>query len=474
MSLLHVLNLAALLTLTTILLLVAATNLAALVFLVPVFILFVLYWPLRRKQNIVACYFALSFSVLFWVIACAKVVTIDNLFGTQITRQLNLGLQLQSYVDAHLKESSRKAFRQPCCHDPLSYNLQPGSKYEETYDCPTCNAPYEVAVDETGYLNRQGDFLKNHDQLDLFIAGDSVIQSMGGPSVVEFLKERIPLTMWNLSLSGYGPRQKINALITYALPKHPRWLVVEFFSANDATDAIEDEVCESTQDFRCRFSLLEMRRRLQTHPRYSTLIEPARNPLAALSAYAGNSLTVAVTSQVIKAMTTVVQGSGPEKTNQPSAMSSGATSGRNSADMAHPAQLHVKLRREKTLLDWVKAGMTATQTQYAHLVAELREKREHPTVILLYNPSTYEIYRDIEAERNTQYDEAAQFQIDAQKSFAAKNGWIFLDLTLPLRETLKDSKTWIYGRYDSSHWSREGTTLVASVLTEALKKILNS
>jgi hypothetical protein len=134
----------------------------------------------------------------------------------------------------------------------------------------------------------------------------------------------------------------------------------------------------------------------------------------------------------------------------------------------------VKLRREKTLLDWVKAGMTATQTQYAHLVAELEEKRERPTVILLYNPSAYEIYRDVEAKRNAQYDEVAQFQIDAQKSFAAKNGWIFLDLTPPLHEALKDSKTWIYGRYDSGHWSREGTTLVASVLTEALKKGLGS
>jgi len=471
-TLLHAVNLTALLLLTALFVLVTALNLSALVFLILVLFLLVLYRPLRHRQNFVACYFALSFSVLLWIIVCENVVTIDNVVGTQITRKLSLGLHLQTYVDTHFKESARKAVRQPCCDDPLAYNLKAGSKYEETYDCPTCNAPYKVVVDETGYLNRPGDFLRTRDQIDFFIAGDSVIQGLGGPSVIDFVKERLPVTMWSLSLSGYGPRQKIDALLTYALPKHPHWLVVDFFSGNDATDAIEDEVCDSSRDFRCRFSLLEMRRRLLAHPMYSRLLDPTKNPLSGLSAYGDNYFTVAVTNQVLKAIGAAFKKGKTEKISLFEAKQSGASGARPYADMAHPAELHVKLIRGKTLLDWVTAGMVATHAQYEHLVAALPKGTNRPTVILLYNPSAYEIYRGIVAEQNTQYDEAAQFQVEAQRAFASKSGWIFLDLTPPLREVVKDKKTWLYGRYDSSHWSHEGTPLVTSVFVAELKKVM--
>lgn len=472
MIVLHAVNLAALLFLTALFVLVTALNFSAFVVLILVLLLLILYWPLRHKQNFVASCFALSFSVLFWFLACENIVTIDNFVGTQITRKLNLSLPLQAYVDAHLKESARKAVRQPCCHDPLTYNLKAGSKYEETYDCPTCNAPYEVVVDETGYLNRPGDLLKTLDQVDFFITGDSVIQGMGGPSVMDFVKERLPVTVCNLSLSGYGPRQKIAALLTYALPKHPRWLVVDFFSGNDATDAIEDEVCESSRDFRCRFSLLEMRRRLLAHPTYHTLAEPTKNPLSGLSVYGDRYFTVAVTTQVLKAVSATFRRRKSENTN-PAEMPQSETLGAPpSVAMTHPAELHVKLDHKKTLLDWVKAGMAATHTQYEHLVTALPQGAGRPTVILLYNPSAYEIYRGIVAGQNPQYDEAAQFQIEAQRAFASKNGWIFLDLTPSLQKVAKDSKTWLYGRYDSSHWSHEGTPLVASVLVAELQRVM--
>ena len=132
----------------------------------------------------------------------------------------------------------RRAY-QECCGDSLTYNLKPGSIYTETYDCDECNQRYEVVADETGYLNRQIGLVKNADRIDLFLAGDSVMQGMGVPGVLEFVKDRIPGTMWNLSMAGYGPRQKVNAAMTYALPKKPRWLILEFFSGNDVTDAIE-------------------------------------------------------------------------------------------------------------------------------------------------------------------------------------------------------------------------------------------
>ena len=37
------------------------------------------------------------------------------------------------------------------------------------------------------------------------------------PSVVERMRSQLPLRLWHLSIQAYGPRQKINALLTYAL-----------------------------------------------------------------------------------------------------------------------------------------------------------------------------------------------------------------------------------------------------------------
>jgi hypothetical protein len=50
--------------------------------------------------------------------------------------------------------------------------------------------------------------------------------------------------MWNLSIQAYGPRRKISALIAYALPKQPRWLIVEFLPGNDLPKEITNDVCE--------------------------------------------------------------------------------------------------------------------------------------------------------------------------------------------------------------------------------------
>jgi hypothetical protein len=97
-----------------------------------------------------------------------------------------------------------------------------------------------------------------------------------------------------------------------------------------------------------------------------------------------------------------------------------------------------------------------------------------PAVILLYNPSAYEIYRDIRVKRDPKYDEISAFQIEAQRSYAKKNGWILLDLTDPLRNKLQENKLWIYGRYDAQHWSHSGTVIVADVLTAELLRVIGN
>ena len=225
----HLVNVVAVLLSGLLLLLTAVVRPYQLVVLLPVLALLVVYWRLRTDPRVAAGYFGLSMALLGWILICENIVTIDNVFGSQISGALRLDFRLHSYVDTTLHTKARR-YLEPCCGDPLTWHYRPGSLYRHTFDCATCNEPYEVRVDETGYLNRQPDLMQSHQQIDLFLAGDSVLQGMGVPSVVEWLQAQIPLRMWNLSIQAYSPRQKINALIAYALPKQPRWLIVEFYA----------------------------------------------------------------------------------------------------------------------------------------------------------------------------------------------------------------------------------------------------
>jgi hypothetical protein len=139
-------------------------------------------------------------ALLLCVMMCENIVIIDNSFYTQITKSLSLGFRLAVYVDANLR-SSREHSSQAPPGDPLSFAHRPCSTFRSTYDCTTCKAPYEVLVDETGFLNRPRGLCASHDQLDLFIAGDSVLQGLGVPRVMEVLRDQFPGTMWNLSIA---------------------------------------------------------------------------------------------------------------------------------------------------------------------------------------------------------------------------------------------------------------------------------
>src|ERR687893_14278 len=106
-------------------------------------------------------------ALLGWILLCEHIVLLDNALGTQISTRLSLGLRLQAYVDATLNTPGR-LYLEPCCDDPLAWHYRPGSIHRETFDCPACNAPYEVRVDETGYLNRPLGLMLSQPQIDLF------------------------------------------------------------------------------------------------------------------------------------------------------------------------------------------------------------------------------------------------------------------------------------------------------------------
>jgi hypothetical protein len=100
-----------------------------------------------------------------------------------------------------------------------------------------------------------------------------VLQGAGMPSIIEGIKARVPFSLWNLSTSSYSPRQKVEALIRYGLPKSPKWLIVEYFSGNDASEANEDEICEMGGNFSSRFAIDWMRSRFEQNPKYQDILQ---------------------------------------------------------------------------------------------------------------------------------------------------------------------------------------------------------
>ena len=121
---------------------------------------------------------------------------------------------------------------------------------------------------------------------------------------------------------------------------------------------------------------------------------------------------------------------------------------------------------------YLNAGLALTQHSYERLVTELEGMAQPPMIILLYNPTEYEIYREMWVDPNPEADQTSAFLREALRAFAHKHGWRFLDLTEPLRREVQARKVWLYGRHDKGHWSHEGTAVVASVLAAELLKII--
>jgi hypothetical protein len=375
--------------------------------------------------------------------------------------------------------AQRDHYLEPCCDDPLSWHYRPGSTYRHTFDCETCNSPYEVVVDETGYVNQPAGLMASGDQIDMFVAGDSVLQGLGVPSVMEFLRDQFPVTLWNLSLAGYGPRQKISALIAYALPKHPKWLVVEFYPNNDVADTIVADVCEGIQDFRYCYWTIEPAHRIMRHPLYSTMAGRANNIFEILKYYAAQNFTLATTRYIIATLKTTLNALKGTLKRRLTIGIDRSVPRSEGKDHLEPPKIkfvdwvkHTRPQRGK-LLDWAIASMPLVYGNYERLAAKVAEMENKPQVILLYHPTPYELYHDILTDRNADYDRIADFLKSSQRAFAEKHGWVFLDLTAPLRHELQANKIWLYGRYDPTHWSHEGTTLVASVLKAELLKVID-
>ena len=479
-SIVHLVNFTALFVIGVILLMAGVVNIRSVIILSPVLGLTIVYWRFHMNPKIVSIYSGISTGLLLWILLCENILRIESLTGRPITGKLLIGLRLQADVDESHSRNGEN-YTQQCCGDPLTWNYKPQSTHRSTYDCPVCNETYQTAVDGQGFLNGALGLMTDNDQIEMFVAGDGVLQGIGSISVMDLLRGEIPVKMGNLSVSGYGPRQKISALLAMAPDKRPKWLVVEFYARNDVSDAIADALCDTTEDYRCRFSRAEVRYRIIKHPVYRHMVDGSADIFETLAYYASQDFTLAITRYAIatakttvkRAFTAGVRGimSGDEASGveSPERAAQGPSFPHNVVFLAPPSEMHIAPGQ---WFAWVTAGMAEVHRSYARLVKALAELESKPAVILLYNPTPYELYRDIEAPRHPEYDRIAEFQRGAQKTFAHAHGWRFVDLTEPLRHAIQANQAWLYGRYDPSHWSAQGTALVATVLGPELRRVM--
>ena len=127
--------------------------------------------------------------------------------------------------------------------------------------------------------------------------------------------------------------------------------------------------------------------------------------------------------------------------------------------------------RQGQWLAYFQAGMAATQQQYKRLWVALEGMKHKPTVILpLHSVSVLRCTATWGRSRISGPIRCRPCSGEALSAFAHTHGWQFLDLTEPLREAVQGGAVWLYGRYDTSHWSPQGTAVVADVLAAELLK----
>lgn len=453
----------------------------------------------RKNETFLTICLGSVLAFVMYIVSTENIYLLEKFYGIKNIGKLELHPRLQEYIDAKITTSDRGSFFKQTGEDLLFYNRVTGSLYKDIYDNDSKHyGIYNTITDETGYVNLNRGYYNSVGQIDIFISGDSVIQGTGMSSLIEEIKQRACFTIWNLSTGSYSPRQKVNALITYALPKKPQLLIVEFYSGNDVSEANEDEICENSNTYICRFTFNWMREQFNKSPKYKNIFTSHSEETfieIAIKNIRMNSFCLAVTRRFIslikkklreirhKAFTegTTPSFSDPEtRIEKIDILTKIATQGNykgitdkieiSSPYIYPPASAHFEIKQDK-YDEWIKYGIENTLNSYRRLLKKVKSLPDPPGIVILYNPSVYEIYRDICIKNSLEYDKRAKMQLEALTQFALENKILLVNLLPGLREKVKVNKIWMYGKKDLCHWSPVGTHIAAEVLLEELNNI---
>ncbi|MFH1369610.1 MAG: hypothetical protein ABII64_10860 [Elusimicrobiota bacterium] len=427
---------------------------------------YTVYYYFRNSENAMSLFFSFSLCIFIYIIFAESIFSIQNLTGLNFCRQLELSSRLQKYAVRKLKTQLKDEIFIGSDSYPIFYRRQPGSIHRRRL---ADNTNYEAIVDETGYLNLNRGAYNAAKSIDIFVSGDSVMQGVGMPSCLEQVKAILPFSLWNLSTGSYDSYQKAMALTIYALPKHPKLVVLEFFSGNDICEANEDDVVKSNPScrFETRFSPVERELLFARSVKYMDIINNEsqhQGETNFLTPIRINNLTLALTRNIIKSIKGLFgyeKGYWARKIRE------------RNYDFFAPANYYF-VKPEK-YDEWMNFGIENTLNNYKMLLRAARAVKHPPRIAIMYNPSSYEIYRGILTEPEKQSDHRAAMQFNALRAFAKDNSIIFIDLLPAFRRKIdKKPPVMLYDIYDLIHWSPQGTKIAAEVIAEELKTILTS
>lgn len=358
-------------------------------------------------------------------------------------------------IDRMRKDALRNQRLIPYGRDPLFWIKQPGFVDTDEFEHGTRDTsgrprwkPYSTTVDETGYLNLNRGAYANSDRIEMFFAGSSAIQGRGMPSVVESLKQLDHAPIWTLALASYSPRQKVGALLEFALPKHPRTLLLDF-TAGDSNHAVENEACTARHaDYTTLFDLKEMRRVLrETEPYRSMLEEPSQSIGGWLSEHS-------IFYNLIQ--------TGPA--SRRAAALAGTAIAPDLPWMVPPGYTRIDVARNARL-EWFRRGMELSLAEYRRLLAAV--DRGAVQVVIVYNPVSYEVYRNVLPASLVDdiSDQISNAGRTTLREFCAKNKVTFWDLTEPFR-AIAATRRDLFGKSDGGHWTPAGTEAAYRILRE--------
>jgi hypothetical protein len=402
---------------------------------------------------------SILFAVALSGVAAQNLLWIEHVGGFKISNKLDLSPRL--IQSARRQQVYSNAWMQ-FGDDPLFYRRVPGSTYHERYDYRNVGPEYTAVVDQNGYLNPGLDYYGKHRTIDVFLAGDSVLEGVGNPGVITDLAPAAGRTIYSLSTGSYSPRQKVRALETFALPKRPRLLLIEFFAGNDASEIIEDTVCEGLQrGYECRFDYPTIAEALQANAEYASLGDYGDfSPLMrTVRQVRTDSWPLALGAGVAAKFRSYVQ----------------ETPLRRRVDhfegeaLTPPGFSHYSVRQEQRIR-WIKKGLALTDRTYDQLLKASADAGAR--VAILYNPTSYEIYRRMlpEGLHDVSLDAISDLQRSHLSKYAADRGVTFCDLTDEYRARVQAGERRLFGVYDGTHWSDHGRSVAAGMILSCIQR----
>lgn len=422
--------------------------------------LWIWFWSQYRDHELMLL---IPCSFIIVVPVCAgfarSVPLMERALGRQGMRHLELSARVMTRVTAEVRD--RDDTWEAYGPDRLFYRRQPGSAHRSAYDHAS-TPTFDTRVDQLGYLNGETSEQAESRAGEVFITGGSVLQGVGRPGVIPSIRPQLASRLISLAAGGYGPRQKTEALRRVGLPRRPSWLVLEFFSGNDASEALTDDLCERAgRDYTCTFDLPFLEWALYADAEYRGFARKGAAGDAVmrrLRRVKSDWLPLAVGARLARDVKSAVRAGSQER--RQAALPDQAVAGPDYAPgvPVEPAQR----------LAWITRGLEMTTRLYDGLLAETQGTTR---LLLLYDPSAYEVYRDIlPAEMvSPESDAIAALQRSTVRAYAQTRGVPLCDMTDAFRDRVRRGERQLFGRYDGVHWSAEGQRIAGDILLGCLE-----